>query len=304
MQLIKVLFNDFDHYDEMVNNWELEFNLLSKNNFQAYLNKFSSDVFSLLRTKFHGIIDQNGLTPAGFITIGIPINYDSNYFWLNRRVSGKDMLIFPKSRTLDGISYNGFDNYVISIEKNLFFQTIENLGYKNCKRIFNGREQILTLTKNFSRHFHLMADYFLKTRVTTQVAHNIMINNIIHTILKYIENSNESIILIPQKKKDIALRKAVDIINTQLEDIQSMQQLCKLTGVSERTLQYAFNDKYRVTPGEYIKAVRLSNVKRELQLSEGKEQNISYIAGKYNFWHMGQFAQDFKKQFGVLPSGI
>jgi len=43
-------------------------------------------------------------------------------------------------------------------------------------------------------------------------------------------------------------------------------------------------------------------VKKELFLNE--ELKISTIAGKYNFWHMGQFAKDFKRQFGVLPSEI
>lgn len=304
MQIIKSVFNNFEHYNYVISDWELDFKLLSKNNFNAYLNMFSSETFSLIRTKLNGKIEQRGLTPLGFVTIGIPVNYDSNYIWLNKRVSGKEMLIFPKDRTLDGISFSDFDNYVISIEESILFQTIENLGYKNCKRIFDGSEQTLFLTKEFSQSFHQLASYFLSTNITTKKKQNTLIDNMIYTLLSYIESSNESPLLIPQKRKDIALRKAVDIINSQFENLHSMQLLCKLTGVSERTLQYAFIDKYKITPCEYVKAVRLNNVKRELFLSKDKELNISYVAGKYNFWHMGQFAKDFKKHFGILPSEI
>ncbi len=304
MQIIKSVYSDFEHYNDVINDWELDFNLLSKNNFNAYLNMSASVKFSLIRTKLNGKIEQRGLTPAGYVTIGIPINYNSSYFWLNKRVSGKDMLIFPKSRTLDGVSYSDFDNYVISIKESTLFETIENLGYKNCNRIFDGSEQTLFLTKEFSQRFHQLASHFLSTNIKTDRKQNVLIDNMIYTLLNYIESSNESPILIPQKRKDIAVRKAVDIINSQIEDVLSIQQLCKLTEVSERTLQYAFINKYKITPSEYVKAVRLNNVKRELSISKDNGRNISYIAGKYNFWHMGQFAKDFRLQFGKLPSEV
>jgi AraC-like DNA-binding protein len=31
---------------------------------------------------------------------------------------------------------------------------------------------------------------------------------------------------------------------------------------------------------------------------------VSSIAAQYGFWHMGQFAADFKERFGVLPSEL
>ena len=304
MQLINASFNDFDLFNEAVSDWELDFRLLSKNDFSAYLNMFSSKTFSLARTSLHGKIEQKGLTPAGFVSIVIPANYDSNYIWLNKKVRGRDLLIFPKNRVLDAVSFNDFDNYVVSVEETMLFQTIENLGYNNCRKLFNGNEQAFFLSKAFSKGFHQVANKFLNTQITNKERHNALINNIIHFVLRYIEDSNQSIISIPQKKKDVALRKAVDIINNQQDDLFSIQQLCGLTGVSERTLQYAFQDKYKVSPGEYTKAVRLNNVKRGLFLLKDQNINISSVAGKYNFWHMGQFAKDFKKQFGILPSEV
>ncbi|MFK5894624.1 MAG: helix-turn-helix domain-containing protein [Pseudomonadota bacterium] len=304
MQLIRACFNDFDLFNKSVIDWELDFRLLSKNDFSARLNMFSSETFTLGRTSLNGKIEQRGLTPAGFVTIVIPANYDSNYIWLNKKVTGRELLIFPKDRTLDAVSFSDFDNYAISIEEKLLFHTVENLGYHNCKKLTTGNEKVLFLSKEFSLTFHQLADDFLNTKITNQKQHNILINNIIHKLLKYIERSNQHDFFIPQKKKDIALRKAVDVINNQSENVLSIQQLCKLVGVCERTLQYAFNSKYQVSPCEYIKAVRLNKVKRELFLLKDQNINISTLAGKYNFWHMGQFAKDFKLQFGMLPSEI
>ena len=304
MQLIKAIFDDFDTFDEAIKDWELDFKLLSKNDFSAYLNMFSSETFALGRTRLHGKIEQRGLTPPGFRSIVIPVDYNNEYIWLNKKVSGKEFLIFPKNGILDGISFNNFDVYVVSIEETMLFQILENLGYKNSKKLFSGDERTLYLSQTFSRNFHRLADEFLHTQINNQKRHAVFINNIIHFILKYIEDSNQSIILLPQKKKDVTLSKAIEIINNRKGDLLSIQQLCALTSVSERTLQYAFRDKYKVSPGEYIKAVRLNKVRKELFLSKGQKIKISTLAGKYNFWHMGQFAKDFKAQFGMLPSEV
>ena len=304
MQVIKASFKDFDLFNEAVSDWELHFKLLSKNDFSAYLHMFSSELFLLGRTKLYGKIEQHGQTPVGFRSIVIPVNYNSEFIWLNKKVSGNELLIFPKDSVLDGISFYDFDVYVTSIEEKMLFRILKNLGYKNCKTIFDGCEQELLLSKAFSKSFHQLANKFLNTRILIQQRHNILINNIIHFLLRYIEDSNPSSLSIPQKKKDVALLKAIDLINNQQESLFSIKQICALTGVSERTLQYAFHAKYKVTPSEYIKAVRLNNVKRELVLSKGKNINISTVAGKYCFWHMGQFAKDFKAQFGILPSEV
>jgi len=304
MQIVKSSFNNFDQYQGAIKGWELDFRLLSKNDFSAYLNMFTSKNLLLARTKLYGKIDQYGNTPKGFRTLVIPANYDNEYVWLHKNVSGNNLLIFPKSGSLDAVSFNSFDNYIISIKEEILFKIIDQLDYKNCNKLFNGDEQVLHIGKEFSASFHLLADKFLDDKIINQRRHSLAINNIIHFILKYIEESNEQIISTPQKRKDIALRKAVNIINDSEVDLISIPELCRLVGVSERTLLYAFQNKFQVSPSEYIKAIRLNKVRRELFFLKGQNVAISYLAGKYHFWHMGQFAQDFKNQFGFLPSDI
>ena len=82
----------------------------------------------------------------------------------------------------------------------------------------------------------------------------------------------------------------------------SVRDLCRTIGVSERTLQYAFVAHFGVTPASYLKAVRLNGARREFRRSDPLDAKISEIAGRWGFWHMGQFAADYRKQFGELPS--
>jgi len=51
-----------------------------------------------------------------------------------------------------------------------------------------------------------------------------------------------------------------------------------------------------------IKAYRLNEVKKKIYTSQ--DMSISDTAGIYHFWHLSQFSQDFKRQFGILPSEV
>lgn len=45
--------------------------------------------------------------------------------------------------------------------------------------------------------------------------------------------------------------------------------------------------------------MRLARVRR--QLTEGKT-TVAQAASRWGFWHLGQFARDYRLQFGELPS--
>ncbi len=82
----------------------------------------------------------------------------------------------------------------------------------------------------------------------------------------------------------------------------SIEEICKAIGVSKRALQYTFSDVYQVTPKFYTKAIRYNEVYRALKYTPSSKAKIADIANAWGFWHMGQFAADYRKLFGELPS--
>ncbi len=57
-----------------------------------------------------------------------------------------------------------------------------------------------------------------------------------------------------------------------------------------------------MTPKAYIKGHRLFKVHRELRRSAPDKTRVSDVANLWGFWHMGQFASDYRKLFRELPS--
>ena len=82
----------------------------------------------------------------------------------------------------------------------------------------------------------------------------------------------------------------------------TVNQLCKIARVSIRTLQYAFLEHYGVTPKTYLKNFRLNSVRQELWKRDPDTTKVNDVASLWGFWHMGQFAADYRKLFCELPS--
>lgn len=78
----------------------------------------------------------------------------------------------------------------------------------------------------------------------------------------------------------------------------SVMELALRLGVSRRTLQYACQKTLGVKPTSYLRAVRLSGVRKELHHA----RSVSEAATRWGFWHFGRFARDYRTMFGELPS--
>ena len=81
----------------------------------------------------------------------------------------------------------------------------------------------------------------------------------------------------------------------------TVPELTASLGVSMRTLEYAFRDVLGLSPVQYLRAARLRGVRREL-LRAGPAIRVSDAAARWGFWHLSQFAADYKRLFGELPS--
>jgi AraC family ethanolamine operon transcriptional activator len=73
-------------------------------------------------------------------------------------------------------------------------------------------------------------------------------------------------------------------------------------GVTERSLQRGFQDVVGTTPKAYIQAQRLTNVRRQLRGADPSRTRVADVANEWGFWHLGQFAADYRRHFGERPS--
>lgn len=95
---------------------------------------------------------------------------------------------------------------------------------------------------------------------------------------------------------------AEDYVLAHAEERFHLTDLCRATGVSERTLQYAFKEVMSMTPVAYLTQLRLHRARQSLRSASHGTTTVSAEALRYGFWHFGDFTRAYKKCFGELPS--
>ncbi len=95
---------------------------------------------------------------------------------------------------------------------------------------------------------------------------------------------------------------AEDYALTHAGDRLHVTDLCTASGVSERTLEYAFREVMSMTPVAYLTRLRLHRVRQALRVGTHGSTTVSAEALNWGFWHFGEFSHAYKHCFGELPS--
>ena len=102
--------------------------------------------------------------------------------------------------------------------------------------------------------------------------------------------------------RDDGMRRAMSLIIGAEPSLPSVKDLAQVAGCSPRTLRRVFNKRFGVGPKSYVLARRMTGARRELRDADPENTIIADIANRWGFWHMGQFAADYRLFFGELPS--
>jgi AraC family ethanolamine operon transcriptional activator len=104
------------------------------------------------------------------------------------------------------------------------------------------------------------------------------------------------------RQRDLAISRVIDHLNGARSSPLNMAKLCEIARVSERTLQYAFNARYGMSPYRFAIQWRLNSVRRELRCASRAGHSIAEVAQRYGFDNPSLFAQRYRELFSELPS--
>ena len=116
-------------------------------------------------------------------------------------------------------------------------------------------------------------------------------------------NTSESNFLSKKESRQLKLVKRADsFMRDRIAAPITLSDLCQELKTSPRSLYYAFSEYLGLPPMQYLKILRLQGVHRALKSAEPQTSKVTDIAGRYGFWHMGQFSTDYRILFGESPS--
>ncbi len=90
-------------------------------------------------------------------------------------------------------------------------------------------------------------------------------------------------------------------IRESLKKPLSLSILADVAGASRRSVQESFRRYRGCTPTEFIRRLRLEQVRRELERGE-PHRSVTQTALDHGFFHLGRFARAYREHFGESPS--
>ena len=95
------------------------------------------------------------------------------------------------------------------------------------------------------------------------------------------------------------IRKAQQYIGSHIREKLSVPVLAQKVGVSSSYLTALFHKNLQISPGEYIRRIKLQESK---QMIRENSMNFTEIAEALQYSTVHHFSRQFKEKFGLTPS--
>jgi len=79
-------------------------------------------------------------------------------------------------------------------------------------------------------------------------------------------------------------------------------ELCRIVGLSERSLRNAFYDVRGAGPKRCLQHRRLQDARRALRNAVPNQTTVTTVAADNGFFELGRFARAYREMFGEAPS--
>jgi AraC family ethanolamine operon transcriptional activator len=305
--IAKQRFEDIEDLNDLVQGWDFEFHQLKSGRSAAELLQFGRPEFMLTRFYFEQPYHQRGCTALDTLTIGLIEEGIEEATTPNGALRKEDILCFPSGSELNAVSPPGFKAYSLSISEALLNEVAESCGLEVGASIGTVQQvhhcscsEMNTLRRELRRVSSRLAQGKTAEN-SSEILRNLEFNLIRHLLLT-ISDSRPADPLKLTNRKQIVLQRARDYMEASPNKPITVLELAQASGSCVRTLEYVFNDYFGITPKAYLKSRRLVAVRHELLRSLHSKSLISEIANRWGFWHTSQFATDYRRFFGELPS--
>lgn len=263
--------------------------------------RFFTDELWIAQTSFNAKIVFRATMTEGHRNFFLASATDQNPKCYRQEIGDNQIVIAPDTCDLDGVVYPGTTVTAISIPARNVAELAAEVGVPD----FPERSVDGLVATPPGKPFRQLRDTLrrMDERAVeggdTSWVHELGAS-LKSTLMECLASTRDFSILPTSQRRDTAVQLALDHIETHLENTLTIKDLCAAANVSERTLLYAFRDRLDVTPKEYLQSRRMQMVNRDLLT--GRALNVTEAATRWGFWHMSQFAADYRRMFGERPS--
>jgi len=307
--IIRHRYQTLEELTAHVRQWELDFRQLTSDVTISELTQIALGPVTLTHVSTGCNHIQQGASPEDAYTFALLVDGEQSVHWCGRLLSINHLPIFAADGAFEASAYPQFRIFTLSVKRTrldsepIWQRFLKGSGQANVLTAYNLSAEpkaMAGLRGLVSNAFRISTSrLFLLTDTESLTDLGEMIVNALLTVVETTVPVQEQVGISTRSR---LVRKALTYIRDRPFESLQVKELCRLTAVSERTLERTFLEFFGVTPKAYLQAFRLNGVRRELLQAKPGNHLVRDIAIRWGFWHMSQFASDYRRLFGELPS--
>lgn len=311
--LIKSLaFHDIDEPADRIKefNWNMVHRQIESGAFAGDLLVAQLAGMQFARLAYNRGIRSGGDSPAGMFVIAVPLSVPEALKWHGHSLSMDHVILQKSAYGADFLRRGTFQLALTAIDIASLLSAANAMNQTQVESLILGNAHTVqpdaVALKQFRRYFqHLFTLIQMQPQRALQPEMQTFIRkkaiSLMLNLLTPITPSNDVSKLHSSSRHQL-MKQAEEMLLENIDRPWTVHDLCMALHVSERTLRYSFQEYFGMAPMTYLKIQRLNGVRCQLKASTANQVTVTNVAVQWGFWHMGQFAKDYKKMFGECPS--
>lgn len=309
---------DVDKQASMLPGWKQEYQQLGCGKFSGTLALAEVQDFALMRETSNMALHESVTPPEDLMVVGMCLSSENSPTF-NGKVLDQNSLITIDGQRSHDIRTAGYVELVgITVNRDYFFLGVHEQDARIAADSINATAtQLEPRAANMLRRYFVTLSDILQRReqacgqtLTPRILASSAIGNIALAVRLSKQEKYPDTTPKLQHRRDRVVQNAIEYMRKNAGEEIGILDVCAATHVSRRTLQYCFEERLKISPLQYLKALRLNQARRqlkhlvELHLAREHENTIASVAALCGFNHASRFACDYKRMFGELPSHI
>ena len=294
---------DADEQAQAQPDWSMHYAQLSGGVFQGRVHHIQLPGLRLVREDSNCALHQQGELGRDTYGLAMPLSGTGPAIFSGQRVE-QDAIMVGRGDMLDLVTPPEFSLIAVVVDKSLMSPLWQHMYQKPLAGWLNQQHALSAsaAAAQAVRQLHLqlmrrLSDPGLEAPTDAAVIawRDALLMEWIEALPEQVRSVNTA----GHGERQRLVKRACELMLERADNPLSIPQVCLALGFSRRHLNYCFQDVLGLSPLKYMSALRLGRVRRELRSGA---VTVAQAACRWGFWHLGQFARDYRLMFGELPS--
>lgn len=306
--LLSQRFASFEELAALAVAWNIDLHQISKNYSTTSLEQIQTGNLLFSHLACGCFSTHAGQSPEDMFTFTLPVAGCSVFNYFGRLIDRPVLLLSPAGQEFNLNTRPGYGMLTFSIANAVFDEYCETNFGCPANKIFESRDRVISIHPEMTANLISLAQQ-LSTLAQLPADLSGRFNPVqsfeskaLECLFDGLQQKEETGKKLGPAARNRMLRRALEYIGDHEDEPLNVRDLSVAIATSERTLRRLFDREFGVSPKKYLFGQRMYGAHRQLWQSSPSETRIIDVANAWGFWHMGQFAKDYRCFFGELPS--